>query len=539
MIVYKRDRSFSSELEQALQNQDQLTNWSLFSLLYDYKKETTIKQFDELRSLDYLQHIDFLNHQIDAANRVINEMNGRAILADEVGLGKTIQAGLILKEYLLRQVVTRVLILVPSSLINQWVQELYEKFYIKATIYRKNDRWYDHPIMIASIDLAKRSPHREEILNIEYDLLIVDEAHRLKNEKTINHQFVRSIKKKYCLLLTATPIQNDIVELFNLVSIIKPGLLGDLETFKKTYVRKKADQRPLHQLIQRVMVRNRRKETILDDVKRNIETVWLSFSEEEQQVYDELAEALQQAPAFSSLVYLKELCSSREACYVSLQKCESESLQAKLPTILSKIEQLPHHQKAKKLVEKIKEIGSEKIIVFTQYRATQYYLQWFLQQHNINSISFYGGLKRGRKEWITHLFKNHYQVLIATEAGGEGINLQFCHHMINYDLPWNPMQIEQRIGRIHRYGQKNDVKVYNFALKNTIEEHVIHLLYEKINVFEKVIGELDDILERLNIHSMEDEMRKIIEKSQSVGEAKIKLNHLLHVIEDVAENEGT
>ena len=111
--------------------------------------------------------------------------------------------------------------------------------------------------------------------------------------------------------------------------------------------------------------------------------------------------------------------------------------------------------------------------------------------------------------------------------------------MINYDLPWNPMQIEQRIGRIHRYGQKNDVKVYNFALKNTIEEHVIHLLYEKINVFEKVIGELDDILERLNIHSMEDEMRKIIEKSQSVGEAKIKLNHLLHVIEDVAENEGT
>ena len=163
MIVYKRDRSFSSELEQALQNQDQLTNWSLFSLLYDYKKETTIKQFDELRSLNYLQHIDFLNHQIDAANRVINEMNGRAILADEVGLGKTIQAGLILKEYLLRQVVTRVLILVPSSLINQWVKELYEKFYIKATIYRKNYRWDEHPIMIASIDLAKRSPHREEI----------------------------------------------------------------------------------------------------------------------------------------------------------------------------------------------------------------------------------------------------------------------------------------------------------------------------------------------------------------------------------------
>src|SRR5699024_12074263 len=136
------------------------------------------------------------------------------------------------------------------------------------------------------------------------------------------HQIVRSINKKYCLLLTAAPIQNDIIELFNLVSIIKPGLLGDLETFKKTYVRKKSDQRPLHQLIQRVMVRNRRKETILDDVKRNIETVWLSFSKEEQQVYDELAESLQRATAFSSLVYLKELCSCGKACYVSLQNQE-------------------------------------------------------------------------------------------------------------------------------------------------------------------------------------------------------------------------
>src|SRR5699024_7805386 len=233
-----------------------------------------------------------------------------------------------------------------------------------------------------------------------------------------------------------------------------------------------------------------------------------------------------------------ELCSSREACYVSLQKCESESLQAKLPTILSKIEQLPHHQKAKKLVEKIKEIGSEKVIVFTQYRATQYYLQWYLQQHNISAITFYGGLKRGRKEWITTLFKNHYQVLIATEAGGEGINLQFCSHMINYDLPWNPMHVEQRIGRIHRYGQKQHVTVYNFAIKNTLEEHVINLLYEKINVFERVIGELDDILERLNIKSFDTEMRDIIQESNSVGEAKIKLNHLLHVIEDVTENEG-
>src|SRR5699024_2098641 len=122
---------------------------------------------------------------------------------------------------------------------------------------------------------------------------------------------------------------------------------------------------------------------------------------------------------------------------------------------------LPHHVKAKKLIEMIEQIGQEKIIVFTEYRATQYYLQWYLHQHQISSVSFQGGLKKGRKEWITQLFEQDKQVLIATEAGGEGINLQFCHHIINYDLPWNPMRLEQRIGRIHRYGQKNNMHIYN------------------------------------------------------------------------------
>src|SRR5690606_40749481 len=144
---------------------------------------------------------------------------------------------------------------------------------------------------------------------------------------------------------------------------------------------------------------------------------------------------------------------------------------------------------------------------------------------DISAISFSGGMKRGKKDWIQQLFKDHYRVLIATEAGGEGINLQFCSHMVNYDLPWNPMHIEQRIGRIHRYGQKNDVTIYNLAIKNTLEEHVISLLYQKIDIFEKVIGELDDILERLNIRDFEREMRSIIEKSNSEGEARIKLGN--------------
>lgn len=538
-IIYHKDDSFSPQLQRALDSQTSLTNWSLFSLLYSYKKTTAVSSFEQLQSLDYLRHITFLNHQIETANKVINEMNGRAILADEVGLGKTIEAGLILKEYLFRRLVNRVLILVPSSLVNQWVEELYSKFYIQATVYRKNYRWDDHPIMISSIDLAKRKQHRDEILNIDYDLVIVDEAHRLKNSETLNYSFVNNLKKKYCLLLTATPVQNNLLELFNLVSIIKPGLLGSYTNFKKTYRKPTYNNKQyLHQLIQKVMIRNRRQNTTLDNVKRNIKTIWLQFSDSEQRVYDQLADILQQTTTFAKLTYLKELCSSREACYLSLEKNKKENTLPNITEIMSDIAQLPHHIKAKKLVEIINHIGSEKIIVFTQYRATQYYLQWYLQQHGIRSITFYGGLKRGRKKWITQLFKSEYDVLIATEAGGEGINLQFCHHMINYDLPWNPMHVEQRIGRIHRYGQQNDVTIYNFAIKHTLEEHVVHLLYEKITMFERVIGELDDILEKLNINNFNDEMKTIINESDSSGEARIKLNHLFHIIENFQTNEG-
>src|SRR5699024_9624756 len=164
-------------------------------------------------------------------------------------------------------------------------------------------------------------------------------------------------------------------------------------------------------------------------------------------------------------------------------------------------------------------------------RATHVYLQWFLQEHGIKSVPYRGGFKSSRKDWMRHLFENHAQVLIATEAGGEGINLQFCNHLINYDLPWNPMRLEQRIGRIHRYGQEKNVHIYNFALRETIEEHIMNLLYEKINLFEQVIGNLDDILTELNITDLESEIKDIFSESSSTGEAKIKLNNLSSIIQ--------
>ncbi|MUK87143.1 ATP-dependent helicase [Ornithinibacillus sp. L9] len=539
-ITINYDSTFISNLQNSLEKDGPFSSWELFNMAYQAEQTTMTKEFYGLRALEFLPNIEFLPHQIDTAKQAIELMNGRAILADEVGLGKTIEAGLILKEYMIRGLVKKALILVPASLVNQWVKELNEKFYIPAVAHRKNYNWDQYEIVVSSIDTAKRDPHREAILDIDYDFLLIDEAHKLKNHKTKNYEFVRSLKKKYCLLLTATPVQNKLIEIFNLVSILKPGHLGNYDSFVQQYGkdRKKINQDIyLKQLIQKVMVRNTRHGTSLNNAKRHIETVWVDFSEEEQEVYRQLDTTVQPFSTFSKITFLREICSSREACYLSLQKLANNDNQDYLKPIIEKIEQLPHHAKAEKVVELIKQIGDEKVIIFTEYRASQLYLQWYLQQHGITSVPFRGGFKRRKKDWMRQLFKDRAQVLIATEAGGEGINLQFCNYMINYDLPWNPMRLEQRIGRIHRYGQEKDVHIYNFAIKGTVEEHIMKLLYEKINLFEQVIGHLDDILAELEIKDLETEIQSIFNDSSSTGEAKIKLDNLTSIISNTHNTE--
>jgi len=202
--------------------------------------------------------------------------------------------------------------------------------------------------------------------------------------------------------------------------------------------------------------------------------------------------------------------------------------------LMKKIEAITVNSKAKKALELIQQID-DKVIIFTEYRATQLYLQWYLKQNGISSVPFRGGFKRGKKDWMRELFQNRIQVLIATEAGGEGINLQFCHHLINFDLPWNPMRLEQRIGRVHRLGQKEDVMIYNFATQNTIEEHILKLLYEKINLFEKVIGELDEILTKLDIGNIEEYLIDVVGGSRTEGEMKIKMDNLTSMIQFAQE----
>lgn len=499
MLIMKIERS--SEWEEGFINKldhlEKWDSWTLYKMNYDIVKMKLITDFTGLQATKYLPNLKPLTHQLEAAETVIERMNGKAILADEVGLGKTIEAGLILKEYLIRGLVKRALILAPASLINQWIEELNIKFHIPAIAYKKNVPIERYDVLIMSMDTAKKSPHKERIYEQDYDMIIIDEAHKLKNHKTQIYEFVQSLKKKFCLLLTATPIQNDVFELFYLISLLKPGHLGNYDTFQSAFSASKHDLEHndyLKELVNQVMVRNRREDTGIEWTNRRVQIVPIQFTKEEAEVYDLLG-TLQNTGSFSLITLRKEMCSSKEATALTLSKMleEDNAQSQEVEAILAKLMALEVNSKANKTLEIIEQ-AQDKVIIFTEYRATQIYLQWYLHSKGITSVLFNGKFNKNKRDYMKHLFKEKAQVLIATEAGGEGINLQFCHHVINYDLPWNPMKLEQRIGRVHRLGQEHDVHIYNLAIANTIEENILALLHTKIDVFEKVVGDLDAIL---------------------------------------------
>ncbi|MBU8770472.1 DEAD/DEAH box helicase [Cytobacillus oceanisediminis] len=538
------DSAWQDEFLKRINDDGPWGNWELYKLAVEVENHTTIPDFEGLQAPKHLPNLTPLPHQLEVAKQVVESMNGKAILADEVGLGKTIEAGLILKEYMIRGLVKKVLILVPASLVSQWAMELNSKFFIPAVAQRKSYVWEQCDVVVSSIDTAKRNPHRDIIYSLDYDLIIIDEAHKLKNNKTKNYEFVQNLKKKFCLLLTATPIQNRISEIFNLVSLLKPGHLGNESAFYENYKkdsRSLNDDAHLKELVNKVMIRNRRADTGIEWTKRHVETIPIEFSQAERELYEAVTELRGEgdwvsSSQFSVMTLQREACSSREAVYFTLQNMlkrqeqPSIAFQEQIQYLIKKVEAVQQNSKAQKALELIQTIN-DKVIIFTEYRATQMYLQWFLKQYGITSVPFRGGFKRGKKDWMRELFQKNAQVLIATEAGGEGINLQFCNHIINFDLPWNPMRLEQRIGRIHRLGQEKDVMIYNFATKDTVEEHVMKLLYEKIHLFEKVIGDLDDILTKLEFGSIDDHLVDIFGRSASEGEMRIKMENLTSMIQ--------
>lgn len=503
-MIIEKSSTWKEGFIERLENRAPWDNWTLYNMSYETVKKNLITEFQGLQSPKYLPNLTPLAHQLEAAETVIERMTGKAILADEVGLGKTIEAGLILKEYLIRGLVKKALILVPASLVNQWIEELNQKFHIPAVQYKRNYDLNYCNIVIMSIDTAKRSPHKENIYAQDYDLIIIDEAHKLKNHKTKNYEFVQNLKKKFCLLLTATPIQNDVFELFHLISLLKPGHLGNYESFQSAFSASKHSVEHdmyLKELVNQVMVRNRRQDSGIEWKGRHVETIPVDFTSAEKEVYDSISQLKNISSvfsdAFSMITLQREMCSSKEATHLTLTKmlerCVNQEDIVYVEGIIQNLMRLKINSKAEKACEIITE-ANDKVILFTEYRATQTYLQEYLYSKGITSVLFNGQFNKNKREWMKQLFKEQAQVLIATESGSEGINLQFCHHVINYDLPWNPMKLEQRIGRVHRLGQEHDVHIYNLAIQGTIEDHILDLLQVKIGVFEQVVGELDDIL---------------------------------------------
>ena len=496
--------------------------------------------------------MELLDHQIRTAKTVLQRFRGKALLCDEVGLGKTIEAGLIFAELRLRGLIRSALVLTPPSLIEQWQGEMRRKFSLDLISHddpafreRGPAAWNEFDFVIASIHTAKREPHRSAITGRHWDLVIVDEAHHLRNRNTQTWRLASELQKQYILLLTATPVQNNLEELFNLVTLLEPGLLRTARQFQKHFVDSRDKLTPrnldeLHRLLAEVMVRNRRSTVGLQFTRRWARTERLTPTPGEQQLYEAVAEFVRPhlrkegKGVFSRMALMAlqmALGSSSQAAAGDLAKlAETPKLAAAdRQTLLELAEQAGRQHESSKVNRLLQLLDEfpDKLVLFTQFRATQDMLQQRLSEAGHAVAVFHGGLTRLAKEAAINQFRGPARMLLATESGSEGRNLQFAHALCNFDLPWNPMRIEQRIGRLSRIGQTHDIQIFNLVAAGTVEEAVLHLLQAKLNLFELVIGEIDMILGNLDEErEFEDVVADLWAESADLGDFRRRMEEL-------------
>jgi SNF2 family DNA or RNA helicase len=505
--------------------------------------------FDQLLSFNMAQCLATYPHQVNTVKTVLRRMRGRALLCDEVGLGKTVEAGLITMEYILRGMVKRVLILTPPSLVLQWQEEMDQKFnqdFVTADSAQfaaaGDAAWSRFPFIIASIDQAKRAETQSKVINTRFDLVIVDEAHRLRNRNTAAWKLVNALDKKYILLLTATPVQNDLDELFNLVTLLKPGQLKTTTEFHKQFVEKKDRLKPQHAdqlrlLVSEVMVRNRRSSSGIHLTRRHSQVISTEMLPLESELYQRITALVrryytrEKSPIsrFTLSELQMEMGSSPAAVFSTLERRLEQPLPDDLKFELQELRKiaawLDSSAKLSALQKTLATLGSEKVVVFTHYLST---LKW-IQSHlpGITSAIYHGGLTAREKDGAIERFRGDSRLLLTTDSGGEGRNLQFCHILFNFDLPWNPMRIEQRIGRLSRIGQPHDVYIFNLSNRGTVEDHLLEILDRKINMFELVVGELDLILGRLGEEKdLEETILEMVGTSYNDVELKEKFDQL-------------
>jgi superfamily II DNA or RNA helicase len=469
--------------------------------------------FDELLCLPHLIGVEPLLHQIETVRKVLKQFRGRVLLADEVGLGKTIEAGMVLKEYVLRGMAEHSLVLTPASLVGQWREELETKFGLPfATTYDPLLRdqpqafWAQNRI-VASIATARRREHAERLIDRQFDLIIVDEAHHLRDRSSQSWKLVDSLNKRFLLLLSATPVQNDLVELYNLLTLLKPGIFKTLKEFRLAYMtpgkpRQPANPERLRGLMRGAMIRNTRAVVAVKLPRRHATTIKVDGGPGEAEAYADLAAAARHLAAGEdkrdrlTLHHLLSAAgSSPRAAATAVARIAARNagdpIWAELAKRWAVIES---GGKESALVALIRRNATEKKLVFVHSRETLAHLAARLEQSGISLARFDGSLSGPQKDAAIAAFRDHATVLLCTQSGGEGRNIQFCNTLINFDVPWNPMAIEQRIGRIDRIGQSREVFVFNLVTRGTLEEQVLALLDEKISMFELVVGEVGAIL---------------------------------------------
>lgn len=546
--------------------------------------------------------VDLNPHQVEAALFAFKSpMSKGAILADEVGLGKTIEAGIILSE-MWAENKRKILIVVPASLRNQWNIELMEKFYLPSFILESHSMddaksqiiRGKQQIFICSYNFA--AANADFLKKRAWDLVVFDEAHKLRNVYKKGNVMANALRDafKNCkkVLLTATPLQNNLKELYGLISIIDPQFFLSLDTFAEQYnavtTRDAAKYGELKGRISQIIHRTLRKqvEEYVNFTKRTAFVQEYYPSEAEMKLYECVDNYLMREGTYGiperqrpllSLLVRKIMASSSYALAYTLERfikrleeykttgvmgaalscvsddfeggndeygiynddlqsgnCSFESIDREIEELkgYSKMaREIGEETKARELLkaldvsfEKIRNLGGQrKALIFTESRRTQEYLSQFLSDNGYTDkvvcfngtndseeakniyrlwLMQYGGTNRNsgnividKKQAIVDTFRDKAEIMIATEAGAEGINLQFCSLVVNYDMPWNPQRIEQRIGRCHRYGQKNDVVVVNFVNQaNYADCRVYELLCDKFSLFDGVFGASDEVL---------------------------------------------
>ncbi|MDB5388986.1 MAG: Superfamily or helicase, family [Planctomycetaceae bacterium] len=509
-----------------------------------------LRDFDQLLCLEGLHGVEHLPHQIETVRKVLRHFRGRVLLADEVGLGKTIEACLLLREYLLRGLARRVLILVPAPLVSQWEEELRLKFGLEFTVAshgaqaEQPDFWTSHDRVLTSLSLAKSGKRAEQVAAAPWDLVIVDEAHHCKNRTTKNWQLINSLQRRHMFLLTATPVQNNLIELYNLLTLLEPGHLRTEVDFKKQYIQRGNPRDPrnrerLRSLLGEVMIRNTRSLVQMNLPPRYAQTIQARPGQQESQLYTGLAEFLRermpQRPGTNDATVLdstvdpadigptaetgskkkgkvkkqsgKPLTRMQLSALLAAQGSHPAALRHSLEGVaeidpqarrlVEQAESITRSAKDDKLLELIEQSRGHKILIFVNFLRTMHRLQELFKQIGISFTTFSGEQTSAQKDQAVADFRDGVPVMLCTDSGGEGRNLQFADTLVNYDLPWNPMQIEQRIGRVHRIGQTREVFVFNLCTAGSVEERILKLLHEKIRMFELVVGEVGSILGNL------------------------------------------